>query len=127
MKIKYGVLFVLAVCALCLSVPAYAHHGTAAYDTTRTVTVKGTVTEFDFINPHVLIYMNVRDAKGDVTKWSGELTSPNHLARAGWTPKTLKPGETVTIAGFPAKDGDPIMSIRKVYSSSGQEINTSED
>jgi hypothetical protein len=127
MKIKYGVLFALAVCALCFSAPAFAHHGTAAYDTSRTVTEKGTVTEFDFINPHVLIYMNVRGANGKITKWSGELTSPNHLARAGWTRETLKPGETVTIAGFPAKNGDPIMSIRKLYSSNGEEINTAEN
>jgi Family of unknown function (DUF6152) len=127
MKTKSAILFILAVCALCLSIPAFAHHGGAAYDTSKTVTVKGTVTEFDFINPHVLIYMNVRDANGNVTKWSGELTSPNHLARAGWTRETLKPGETVTMAGNPTKNGDPIMAIRKLYSADGQEISTQEN
>lgn len=127
MKIKYAVPLVLAICALCVSVPAFAHHGTGAYDTTRQVTIKGTISEFDFVNPHVLVYMTVRDDKGNVTKWSGELTSPNHLARAGWTRETLKPGDTATIEGYPAKSGAPVIWIQKVYSSTGEQIKTTEN
>ena len=84
--ISLGILF-------SLSGPAFAHHGSAAYDMSKTVTVTGTVTDFQFVNPHVLISMDVKDPSGKMEKWEGELTSPNHLARAGWTKSTLKPGD----------------------------------
>ena len=60
---------------------AFAHHGTANFDTTKSVTVKGTVTNFQFINPHVTIALDVKDDKGNVQNWQGALTSPNHLMR----------------------------------------------
>jgi len=110
-----GVLFVL-------SGPAFAHHGGAAYDTSKTVTVTGTVTDFQFVNPHVLIAMDVKDpSTGKTERWEGELTSPNHLSRAGWTKNTLKPGDQVTLSGGPAKSGSPTMVIRKVMKD-GQEV-----
>lgn len=62
---------------------AFAHHGTANYETTKSVSVTGTVTDFNFTNPHVQISMDVKDATGKVAKWQGELTSPNHLSRSG--------------------------------------------
>ena len=96
--ISTGVLFVL-------SGPAFAHHGSAAYDMSKSVTVAGTITDFQFVNPHVLIAMDVKDPSGKVEKWQGELTSPNHLARAGWTKSTLKPGDQITLIGGPAKSG----------------------
>jgi len=104
-----------------LSGPAFAHHGSAAYDMSKTVTVTGTVTDFQFVNPHVLITMDVKDPSGKVEKWEGELTSPNHLARAGWTKSTLKPGDQVTFIGGPAKSGSPTMWIRKIMKD-GQEV-----
>ena len=110
-----GVLFLL-------SGPAFAHHGSAAYDMSKTITVTGTVTEFQFVNPHVLISMDVKDpSTGKVEKWEGELTSPNHLARAGWTKSTLKPGDVVTWVGGPSKSGSPTMWIRTI-SKDGEEI-----
>ena len=104
-----------------LSGPAFAHHGSAAYDMSKTVTVTGKITDFQFVNPHVLISMDVRDPSGKVEKWEGELTSPNHLARAGWTKSTLKPGDEVTWTGGPAKSGSPTMWIRKIMKD-GQEV-----
>jgi len=112
--IALGVLF-------CLSAPVFAHHGSAAYDMSKTITITGTVTEFQFVNPHVLIAMDGKDASGKVEKWQGELTSPNHLARAGWTKSTLKPGDEVTLIGGPAKSGSPTMWIRKIMKD-GQEV-----
>ena len=109
-----GILFVL-------SGSAFAHHGSAAYDMSKTVTVTGTVTDFQFVNPHVLISMEVKDPSGKVEKWEGELTSPNHLARAGWTKSTLKPGDVVTWVGGPSKSGSTTMWIRTI-SKDGQEI-----
>jgi Family of unknown function (DUF6152) len=106
---------------LILSGPAFAHHGSAAYDMSKTVSVTGKITDFQFVNPHVLISMEVRDPSGKVEKWEGELTSPNHLARAGWTKSTLKPGDQVTWTGGPAKSGSPTMWIRKI-TKDGQEV-----
>jgi polyisoprenoid-binding protein YceI len=112
--LSLGLLFIL-------SGPALAHHGSAAYDMSKTITVTGTVTDFQFVNPHVLISMDVKDPSGKVEKWEGELTSPNHLARAGWTKSTLKPGDEVTWMGGPAKSGSPTMWIRKI-TKDGQEV-----
>ena len=106
---------------LTLSGTAFAHHGSAAYDMSKTVTVTGTVTDFQFVNPHVLIAMDVKDSSGKVEKWQGELTSPNHLARVGWTKSTLKPGDEVTLTGGAAKSGSPTMWIRKI-TKDGQEV-----
>jgi len=106
---------------LVLSGPAFAHHGSAAYDMSKTITVTGKITDFQFVNPHVLISMDVKDASGKVDKWEGELTSPNHLARAGWTKSTLKPGDEITLIGGPAKSGTPTMWIRKI-TKDGQEV-----
>jgi len=117
-------LFLLAFFVLGSSV-AFAHHGTANYDTTKSVTVKGAVTNFQFINPHVIISLDVKDDKGVVQNWQGGLTSPNHLMRSGWTKDTLKTGDVITISGFPAKSGAPEMWIQKVVLASGEVLDTS--
>ena len=85
MRNQWIALTVLIVCLLLLSVPASAHHGAAAYDVGNTITVTGTVTDFEFVNPHVIISIDVKDSSGKVAQWKGELTSPNRLSRAGWT------------------------------------------
>lgn len=115
----------LALGFFALSVVTMAHHGTANYDTEKSVSVKGTVTDFEFENPHVLIYMTVKDASGKTTNWQGELTSPNRLSRAGWKKDTIKPGDVITITGFPAKSGSPEIWIQKVIAADGTPIDTS--
>lgn len=110
------------VSVLMVAVPLFAHHGTAAYDTTTTVTVSGTVTEFRFVNPHVLVYWDVKDGAGNIQRWSGERSGPNSMARnAGWTRNTLKPGDQVTISGRQAKNGTHTMAISKIVLN-GKEI-----
>src|ERR1700731_5352628 len=91
-----------------------AHHGTAAYQEDKQITVTGTVTEFSFANPHTLVYLDVKQSDGTIAKWQGEMTSPNHLVRAGWTKNTLEPGEVITISGLPAKKGMSSLWIRKI-------------
>ncbi len=122
---NYRVAF-LAVCIglLSLAPMAFAHHGTANYDTTRQITVKGTVTGFEFVNPHVQIFWDAKDDSGAPSKWQGELTSPNRLSRVGWTKSTLKPGDSVVITGFPTKSGSHEIWIQKVVGNDGQELST---
>ncbi len=119
MSSKFLTLAATAVALVTISAPLLAHHGTASYDTSKTVTVKGTVTEFQFINPHVLIFMDLKDDKGNLQKWQGELTSPNHLERAGWTRSSIRVGDEITIAGYPAKSGATSMWISKVLLADG--------
>lgn len=119
-----GAVAVLVVLLL-VCVQLSAHHGTASYDTGKNVTVKGAVTDFQFVNPHVLVFLDAKDEKGNVQKWQGELTSPNHLARNGWTRSSLKPGDEVTLAGFPAKSGVTSLWITKVLLADGTSLDPS--
>ncbi len=106
----------LLACALLLGVPSLlAHHGLAAFDTTHTVKMSGTVTEFQWINPHSYIFADLKDDAGKVSNWKCEMGSLGMLTRfGGWTATTVKPGDKVTIQGFRAKDGSAYMSLGKI-------------
>jgi len=118
---KGPVLIVVAACVLlAVAAPLFAHHGTAAFDTTKTVTVTGVVKEFVFVNPHAQIYFECKNDKGEPEPWQGELTAPTKLSRAGWTKNTLKPGDTITASGNVLKTGAHTMWIRKLLGPSGE-------
>ena len=104
MKLK---LFVLTVAGLLLPlVQAFAHHSFAAeYDEKKVINLKGVVTKFEWMNPHVRFYVDVKDASGVVTNWDLELMSPNTLKRAGWDSHALKVGDEVSVTAYMAKDG----------------------
>lgn len=122
LKLFPAVAFV-AACALLLGpVQLSAHHGSSNYDMSKSISVKGTITEFAFINPHSAIHLEARDDKGAVEQWLVEADSPNNLARAGWTRDSLKTGEQVTITGNPLKDGSKVMRLRKVTFADGHEL-----
>lgn len=119
----------IAICALAFgllttAIPSFAHHGIAAYDEDKQITVTGSVTYFDFANPHTLIYLNVKQSDGTIAKWQGQLTSPNNLARVGWTRRSLQMGDQVTITGYLAKNNANTMWIRKIVKSNGTELPT---
>ncbi|HEX4810151.1 MAG TPA: DUF6152 family protein [Bryobacteraceae bacterium] len=99
---------------------AIGHHGLAAFDQTTKINLKGTVTEFHFVNPHCVVEFEVKDAKGQVQKWQGEMTSPAHLK--GWTATSLEPGNVVTVTGYRAKSGATYLWILKLSSSNGTEL-----
>ena len=86
----------------------FAHHGNSAYDETVRVSIKGTVTEFIWTNPHSQIYLDVKDSPGKIVKWGVETNSPGILTRAGWTRRSLKAGDEITIILCPAKNGQPV-------------------
>jgi Family of unknown function (DUF6152) len=111
------------VLLLSLGTSAFAHHGVGAwYDTTRSITVKGTVTSFEWTNPHTYIYFDVKDANGAIQKWTAEMGSVGMLGRAGWRRETLKPGDAITVTGKPAKDGKSVVLLDKAVLASGQEL-----
>lgn len=117
-------IFALCIGLLALAPMAFAHHGTANYDTGKQITVKGTVTGFEFVNPHVQIFWDAKDDAGAAQKWQGELTSPNRLSRVGWNKSTLKVGDSITITGYPTKSGSHEIWIQKVVTGDGQELQT---
>lgn len=104
------------------SLPVSAHHGTSAYDTAKLATVKGTVTEFQFINPHVMISVEVTNDKGKTETWIGEANSPNVLSRHGWDRDMIKKGDEVTLIGNRPKNGSKTLRLQKVVLSNGQEL-----
>jgi hypothetical protein len=110
---------------LSLGVSTFAHHGFVSwFDTSRSVSVKGTVTTFDWTNPHAYIYLDVKNEKGAVEKWSIELGALAMLARAGWRRDTLKSRDEITAIGNPAKDGKPTLHLSKIVFANGQELSS---
>ena len=110
------------IALLGVSYPALAHHGRATYDETKLATIMGTVSAFQFSNPHAQLFLDVKDDKGRVEKWIGEGTSPNMLVREGWDKKTIKPGDQITATGHPSRNGTNTMRIEKVVLPSGREL-----
>jgi hypothetical protein len=103
--------------------PALAHHGRSNYDMTATVTVKGVVTDFQWVNPHALILVDVTGEDGKVEKWVGETNSPNTLSRQGWSRNTVKVGDQVTLLGRRVKGGGYYINFSKIVFADGKELN----
>jgi len=109
MAFKFNAALVTGIGLLAAAAPVLAHHSFAAeYDSTKTVTVKGTINKLSWVNPHAYVFVDVKDASGKVTTWAFESLSPNALSRQGWNRNSLKQGEEVTVEGYMAKDGKPL-------------------
>ena len=116
-------LSILFVVVLFVSGPLLAHHGEVNYDTAKVVSVKGTVTNFQFINPHVQIFLDVKSDKGEIEQWIGEARSPSMLARMGaWDKNTLKSGDVITATGHPTKNGSKVLRLEKIVLPDGREM-----
>jgi len=122
MKSRALKLFTGICVLLMVSVPLIAHHGTSAYDTTQLTTVKGTVADFQFNNPHVMISVEAKNDKGKVETWISEANSPNVLTRHGWDPNIIKKGDQITVIGYRPKNGAKTLRLQKVILSNGQEL-----
>ncbi|MBI3403689.1 MAG: hypothetical protein HY048_19925 [Acidobacteria bacterium] len=115
----------MAVAALIVQ-PVSAHHSFAAeFDANKTVTLKGAVTKLDWRNPHIWLYLDVKndaDAKGNVEPWQCEGGAPNTLTRNGWSKNSLKGGDQIIVEGYLAKDGSKTCNMRLVKMPDGRDI-----
>jgi Family of unknown function (DUF6152) len=102
--------------------PASAHHGEAAYEATKKLTVRATMTGFEWANPHCLLRFDVSDEKGNKQHWSVQAINPLMLSRYGWSSDSLKPGDMVTVVFRPAKNGDMVGILDKVVLANGREL-----
>jgi hypothetical protein len=111
---KYKLLGLTVFGVILAVAPATAHHSfSAEYDSKKAVTLKGTVTKVDWMNPHVYFYIDV-EADGKVTNWGLEMGPPNGLQRSGWTKNTMQVGDEVIVEGTLAKDGSKQANARSV-------------
>ena len=112
----------LVALMLAPAAPALAHHSFAAEYNSKLITLKGTISRFVWMNPHTRIYLEIKSASGSVTKWECEGSAPGGLLSNGWSQGLLKPGDHVTIEGFPAKDGSHICKARAVTLPNGRRL-----
>ena len=108
---KLGIVAVTAG-LLAFAVPLFAHHGTASFDTDKTLKLKGTVTAYVWSNPHVLVKMDVKDDSGNVTPWVVEAWNPVTQTANGWTKNSFKPGDEVVADVTPAKNARNVGEFR---------------
>ena len=117
-----------ALLSLVLCAPLFAHHGTGvSYDNTKAFTVKATVTEFRYANPHPQLYFDVKDEKGEIVHWSGEIApNPAQLVQDGWGRKrseaALTPGTEITITIAPSRLGTPVGLVNKIVNTQGENV-----
>jgi len=107
---------------LAISFPLFAHHGNASYDTEKTVTVTGSVTEYVWANPHVFLKVDAKDDSGNTLHWVIEAQNIVAQSELGWTNTMFKPGDQVVIDVTPTKNGRPIGRFRGRIVINGQEF-----
>src|ERR1700686_5137185 len=104
MKNRLAIVLALVLSGLTVTRPLFAHHSSSAFDLDHPISLKGTVNNFEWSNPHTFIYLDVKNDDGSVDQWRIEGNSPNMLSRAGWKKEMIKVGDTVIVSGGPAKN-----------------------
>lgn len=127
MKIRKWTMVALVGALLACGATAFAHHGTfVSYDATKIFTTKATVTEFRFTNPHIQLFFDIKDDKGNVTHWSAEGPDPAVLVAVGWgrkkTMNALAPGTEITITIQPARNGKPVAEMSNIVLPNGDSV-----
>jgi hypothetical protein len=123
MKARLFSILAASAALLVYAPPLPAHHSFAAeYDDTKPIVLTGSVTKLEWMNPHARFYVDVKDASGKVTNWEFELANLNALIRRGWTRNSLKPGDIITVDGYLAKDGAPLVNAKSVTLSDGKKV-----
>jgi hypothetical protein len=119
---KFLTVFALAAGYVIASGSAFAHHSNSLYDRDYQTELKGKVTEFQWINPHIRLFFEVNDGHGNVKKWISEGPSPSQMTENGWKKGTLNPGDHVSIVGNPARDGSQSIRLRWVTLPNGKDL-----
>jgi hypothetical protein len=119
---KFRVLFSVAFAVFIFSAPLAAHHGFANYDTDKKITVKGTVMQWIWSNPHCILQLDATDDSGQVVHWVAETENPSSMIRSGWTKDSLKAGEQITLTLMPVKDGRPVGRILEIVLPDGHKL-----
>jgi hypothetical protein len=115
-----------AALALCLpALPAQAHHSMAMFDQSKTVTISGTVKQFQWTNPHCYIQLVAKDAKGAEKEWALEMGAPMYLYAKGWRPSSLKAGAKITVTLNPLRNGEPGGIVLTASTADGKQIGKS--
>jgi hypothetical protein len=122
MKGKFSTVFAMAAAVLIVSVPLFAHHGNAAFDTGKKVTMKGTVTEWFWANPHCFLKFDVKDDTGNVAHWVAETNNAPDMIERGWSNKSFKPGDEITVTVEPVKNGKPVGRVLQVVLPNGETL-----
>ena len=114
--------FTIAVGLLIASVPAFAHHANAIFDVGKRITVKGTVTEWFWANPHCLLRFDVKDERGELVHWVAETQAPPNMIPFGWSKQSFKSGDEVTLTLEPVKNGQPLGRILQALFPDGKTL-----
>jgi Family of unknown function (DUF6152) len=122
LKGKFLMCVALGIGVSIFSLPLFAHHGNAAYDTGKSVTLKGTVTQWVWSFPHCMLQLEVTDDRGQVVQWIAETENPSSMIHFGWTRQSMKPGDQITVTVVPGKNGKPIGRIIELLLSNGQKL-----
>ena len=120
-------LFAVAGGLLTVSLPLFAHHGTAVFETNKVLTLKGNVTEWDWSNPHCLLQFDIKSEGGQVVHWIAETQNPAEMVSLGWGKASFKPGDEVTVTIMPVKNGRPYGRIKLVTLSDGKTFITTKE
>src|SRR6266550_3643237 len=115
--IVLGVFTVLAIAA-----PVRAHHGTASFDTAKDLTLKGTVTDWIWANPHCFLKFDAKDETNEVRNWAVEVSNPTDMTKRGWARTSFKAGDEVTVVLQPVKGGAPVGRVRRVVLANGETL-----
>ena len=122
MKSRLVILFTLLLVCPLVARPVFGHHSSSSYDMEHPVNLKGVVSKMDWTNPHVFIYLDVKDDNGNAEEWRVEGNSPNMLTRAGWKVDMIKPGDTLQVNGAAAKSGSKVMRLITLTLANGQKF-----
>jgi len=122
MSHRYNQLWAAAVGILIVCIPLFAHHGAASFDTSKKLTLKGTVVEWFWANPHCFLRFDVKDENGQTVQWVVEAQSGPNIMPLGYTKQTFKPGDEVTVTLTPVRNGKPLGRIQYVVLANGKKL-----